>query len=536
MKYEKMDSIEKADFLLRKYETHKAERVNWDTNWQELAEYFVPNKDDVYGFRMSGEQKGNRLYDSTSVLAVENLAASLHGMMTNPSSVWFALSTGEDELDSDEDVAKYLEGCTRVIINVLNKSNFQQEIHETYIDLGGIGTTVLDIEEDDDTVVRFRSSSIYESYIAENSKGVVDTLFRMRRMSLRNIRQEFGPRVFEENSDLDNKLKKHPEDKEEVIFGIFPECDKDGKETGRYTGSYVLKCKKYLLKETKYHSWPHAVPRWTKLNSEVYGRSPSMKCLPDVRMLNAIMKTTIRGMQKSIDPPLMVPDNGFLLPINTTPNGTNYYRAGSKDRIEPFPVSARPDIGIDFINNIRERIREAFYADQLQLIRQRDMTAEEVMTRNDQSFRFMGPIIGRLSNELLKPTIDRTFDICRRRGLLPKPPAILKNNRDLRIIYTSQIAKVQRTGEASTLIKVLQASGPIIQAQPQVMDNFDGDNIILHNSRLFGLPTSFLVPKKTVKAVRENRAKAQQAQMQAEQDNVEADTQQMRAKASATQT
>jgi len=243
------------------------------------------------------------------------------------------------------------------------------------------------------------------------------------------------------------------------------------------------------------------------------------------------MRTTIRGLQKVVDPPLMIPDNGFLLPINTTPGGSNFYRTGMKDRIEPFPTTARPDIALDFVNNIRERVNQAFYSDQLQLIQQRDMTATEVMQRTDERLRFLGPILGRLNNELLRPIIDRTFEILTRRGKFPKPPQALAGNADLRIIYTSQIAKAQRTGESNTLNKVLQASAAVIQAQPDTMDNFNGDGIVRYNAAQFGLPTEFMNSQKDVAATREGRAKAQQAAAEAAQANQQADTNQKNAKA-----
>jgi hypothetical protein len=517
------------EMVLYRFEQLKAGRTNWDTYWQELAEYFIPNKDDVYGFRSGGEEKFNKLYDSTSVQALENLSASLHGMMTNPASVWFALSTGDTALDTDPEVAKYLETCTRIMIDTFNKSNFQEEIHEVYMDLGGIGTTVLDMEEDEVDDIRFRSRPIYSSYISENSKAVVDTLYRSEKMSLRNIKERFGDQIFKDKEDLNRKLEKDPEQTEEVVFGIEPDKERKGKFIGRW----VSKTYKYLLDEAAYHSWPFAVPRWTKINTEVYGRCPAMKCLPDVRMLNAVMRTTIRGLQKVVDPPLMIPDNGFLLPINTTPGGSNFYRAGIKDRIEPFPTTARPDIGLDFVDNIRKRVEQAFYSDQLQLIQQRDMTATEVMQRTDERLRFLGPILGRLNNELLKPIIDRTFDILSRRGKFPKPPLALSRKPDLRIIYTSQIAKAQRTGEANTLQKVLQVSLPVVQAQPDVMDNFNGDKIVRYNASLFGLPTEFLNDPKDIKATRAARAKAQQDAMAAQQENIAADTKQKNAKAGA---
>lgn len=526
-----MQDLPKGEKLVKRFEQLKASRTNWDEYWQTLADYFIPNKDDVYGFKMAGENKHNRLYDSTSIHALEMLSSSLHGMLTNPASVWFGLSTGNSAMDADPEINAYLQTCTRITIDSLNQSNFQEEIHETYVDLGGIGTTVLDIEEDDDTDVRFHSSPIYASYVAENARGIIDTLYReIKHYSLRNIVEKFGDAILA-NEAFKTAMERDPEQKESVVFGIYPHSDPKKKKQGKFEACWVYKKENIVLKEATYHSWPHAVPRWTKLNQEVYGRCPAMKCLPDVKMLNAVMKTTIRGLQKVVDPPLMVPDSGFLLPINTTPSGTNFYRAGIKDRIEPFPTTARPDIGLDFIENIRGRVRESFFWDQMQLIQQRDMTATEVMQRTDERLRFLGPVLGRLNNELLKPIIDRVFDILTRRGRYPKPPAALKSNSNLKIVYTSQIAKAQRTGEANTLLKVLQTCEPILMAQPDVMDNFNGDAIIRFQANNFGLPHEFLNLPKQVAATRKSRAEQQQAMMQAQQENMGADTNQKNAKA-----
>lgn len=529
----KKAETKKGEEIVKKFELLKSSRSNWDEYWQTLAEYFIPQKDDVYGYQMAGENKHNRLYDSTSIHALEMLSSSLHGMLTNPASVWFGLSTGDSALDADPDVQKYLQTCTRITIDTLNQTNFQEEIHETYVDLGGIGTTVLDIEEDDEYDVRFYSNPIYSSYIAENSKGIIDTLYRCRKMSLRNIVEKFGDDILQFEA-FKTAFEKDPEQKEELIFGVYPHSDLKKRKQGKFESCWVYVKERFVLEEKVFHSWPFAVPRWTKLNQEVYGRCPAMKCLPDVKMLNAVMKTTIRGMQKVVDPPIMVPDSGFLLPINTTPNGTNFYRAGTKDRIEPFPTTARPDVGLDFIENIRGRVRESFFWDQMQLINQRDMTATEVMQRTDERLRFLGPVLGRLNNELLRPIIDRVFDILTRRGRYPKPPAALKDKPNLKVVYTSQIAKAQRTGESNTLLKVLQTCEPILMAQPDVMDNLNGDAILRYQANNFGLPHEFLNAPKEVAATRKNRAQAQQEAARAAQENMGADTAMKQAKAQQT--
>jgi len=511
------DSAVKAKKIIQKFEKLKSDRVNWDSYWEELAKYVLPRKDEVYGMVTAGEKKGHNLYDSTSIHANELLASALHSMLTNPSSVWFGLSTGEKEVDQIKEVRQFLQNSVLKMIKVFNQSNFQTEIHETYLDLGSAGTTSLRIEEDEETVVRFFASSIYEVFIEENSKGVVDTVYREYEYTLRQIVQEFGEDILP--LELQQQYQKDATVKCKVIHAIEPkELNSD-----IFASYHVLKDKPVLLKEGKFNEKPYAIPRWTKITGEKYGRSPAMKSLPDIKMLNSMMKTMIRAAQKAADPPLMIPDNGFLLPVRTQPGGSNIYRAGSKDRIEPLITGGRIDINTEMVEQSRQRIRSAFFIDQLQLQQGPQMTATEVMQRTEENLRMMGPILGRLNNELLKPIIDRVFGIMFRKGLFGEIPKELKG-KELEVRYVSQISKAQRSGEADTFTRVIQSVAPIIEMQPQMMENINGDEVLRYHAEVFGLPEEMLRGRQEVEQARQQAADQQASQMQSQQDNVDADT------------
>lgn len=510
------DKMMLGKHIVLKYEKLKGDRANWDSYWEQLSEFIIPRKDNVYGNSVSGENKHNRLYDSTSIHSNELLASALHSMLTNPSDVWFGLSTGDKELDKQKEVKQYLQDSVRLIIQTLNGSNFQTEIHEVYLDLGSIGTTTLRMEEDEDVDIRFFANPIYSSFVAENSKGIIDTVYRRYEFDLRQIEQEFGDQVFKDIPTLKQEFDKNPMHKCHIIHAIEPRGDK-------FASIHVLEKEKYVLRDGSFNENPNAVPRWTKIAGEMYGRSPGMKALPDIKMLNAMMKTMIRVAQKVADPPLMVPDNGFLLPVKTVPGGTNIYRAGTKDRIEPLQNNARLDIGADLLEQTRIRVRQAFFIDQLQLQDGPQMTATEVNQRTEEQLRMMGPILGRLNNELLKPIIDRVYAVLSRKGKLPEAPEVLKG-KDLEIQYTSQIAKAQKAAGANTLVRVLQSVGPLIEMNPQMLDVINGDEALRGHADMFDLPEEYLNGRKDVEQVREARAQQAQEAAQNEQENIQADT------------
>ena len=74
----------------------------------------------------------------------------------------------------------------------LDRSNFQQEIHELYVDLVTFGTACMMIEEDDQKFIRFSTRHIKEIYISENDKGFVDTMHREFKMTARAAYARFG--------------------------------------------------------------------------------------------------------------------------------------------------------------------------------------------------------------------------------------------------------------------------------------------------------------------------------------------------------
>lgn len=506
---------ELARKVIKKYEDLKAERMNWDSHWDEVAKFVVPRKDNVYGQATIGEKRANRLFDTEGIRACDELAAALHGMLTNPATIWFGLSTGDPAIDKKYSVSFWLHDCTRKMINVLNNSNFQQEILETFTDLGSIGTNSLRIEDDKDEVVKFHSEPVYNVLIDDNSKGDIDTVVRCYKFDKRQILQEFGDSLSEEDK---KSLGDAPEKKWEIIHEVSPRNDEEmkkglGNKGYKYKSIHVLRDKGIVLSESGFKSFPFAVPRWSKINKEKYGRSPAMKVLADIKMMNMMKKVTIQGAQLSIAPPLQVPDTGFLAPLKLSPYSTNYRRTGLKDRVEPLFTGADPRIGFELLEMVKMSIRQAFFLDKLNVDLGDRATATEVLQRKDEQLRTLGPVLGRLNRELLKPIIDRVFAIMEDRDMFLETPAEIKNA-ELDIKYVSAIAQAQMAAESDSMMRAINASSAIIQMDPTVMDNIDGDAFLRKNLEIFGVDPSILRKPNAVEVMRQQRA--QQAQREQE--------------------
>jgi hypothetical protein len=271
----------------------------------------------------------------------------------------------------------------------------------------------------------------------------------------------------------------------------------------------VLKEHAKILSEGGFDEFPYAVPRWTKISGEMYGRSPAMKALPDIKMINQMMKVTLRAAQKIVDPILLLPDDGVVLPFKSSPGAINYYRAGSQDQIKPLETGSRIDFGYQVMEDVRTRIRSAFFIDQLQLREGPQMTATEVMQRTEEQLRLLAPVLGRLHHELLSPLIDRCFGILYRKRILPQAPEALQG-RKVDVQFSSMIARAQKTAELEGFNRFITFAGPIMQIQQDTVDNINGDDALRYIANKLDLPHEFIRYEVELKKLREARAQAAQ--------------------------
>lgn len=508
-----------ADRVIRRWGRLELDAGNTLNHWQECYEHIVPRKEDVITTRSPGDQRNSDLYDTTAILANEMLASALHGMLTNPETKFFEITFGDPKLDSDEEVKNWTQDCGDRMFRVLNNTNFQTEIYEIYIDLGAIGTACLYMGEHDESVVHFSARALKEIRIDENNLGLIDVVYRLFKWRPEQIIQEFGEDACPYT--VLQAAEKNSQDQLEIIHAVEP-LDQKNEKNHNFKSTYVIKNSKFILKgkngKDGFREFPYAVPRWSKTSGEKYGRGPGMSMLADIRMVNAMMLTVITGAQKTIDPPLMVQDDGVIGQVRLTPGGLTIVRPGS-DMIKPLITDARVDFGQKMVEDVRGRIRAGFYVDQLQLQDGPQMTAEEVKQRTEEKLRLMGPVLGRQHFELLKPLITRLFDIMYRKNLLPKAPTKIQGM-NFEVRYSSLIARAQRMSEGQNIARAMQLLAPLAQMKPEMMDVVDTDAVSRFVWGVYGNPHALLLSKRDLDAKRKGQQMAMQdAQRKAQEQH-----------------
>lgn len=515
------NKIKIAEDIVKRVNQLDSERQNYASFWQDVAKYVIPRKAYITRTRTPGAKYDYDVYDSTAMQANIVLAAGLHSYLTNPNSKWFSLRIQDEQVNENAEVKTWLADTEDRMYNLLNSSNFNQQIHELYLDLGTFGVACMYEEEDPIDSVRFYSRDIAEIYLCENEKEKIDTVYRKFKMTARQAYEKWG--------DLAGEVVKKAMEKEEYDKKIdFVHCvepryqrdtTKDDATNMLFQSTYIESSKKHLISQSGYREFPYFTPRFNKNSGEVYGSSPAMVLYSDIKMLNEMVKVMIRSAQKQVDPPLVLPHDGYLLPIKYGPAALNFRLKGSADdKIEPLATGANISIGLEIIQEWQAIVKKGYFVDLFLLLAdpaRKDMTATEVMQRVEEKMLILAPVLGRLMNEFLDPLINRTFAILWRNGKLLPPPASLQGM-PYQIEYISPLARAQKLDQMKSINNFLALISQIAIVKPDVVDNMSEDVIVKDVQELYGVNPKYIRSEDEVAAIRQARAEAvaQQQQMQ----------------------
>ena len=486
-----------ADRIIRKTDALKTERINFEKMWQEVSELVLPRKADFTVHHSAGAGRGRKLFETTAVNAAEMLAAGVHGLMTNPSGKWFSLSVPEHKNTSE--TAEWLVRAEQVLADEMARpgAGFATNIHEVYLDLAVLGTAGLYVgwNEEQDGLL-FQSRFLGELFLEENAVGQVDRIYRVFKMSLEKIIQTWGKTAVSEKLSTAFENDGQAEREYEVIHAVFPNefYEKQSAFQKPVRSVYILKEEKQVLFSGGFEEMPLFITRWSKACTEVYGRSPALSVLPDIKMLQEMMKETIIAAQLANRPPLLVRDDDQFSPAATVPGGIIRYTGEAP---KTFVSGANSGIGLEIMNEIRKRIKTAFYNDQLMSVENVQMTATEVMQRTEEKMRLLGPVFGRLQTELLGPMMTRVFGLLVRHGKLILPPEL--SYEEIRVDYVSPLSLAQKHLQAKAVMQTLELAGGLLQFQPEAASVFDVPEAIRKIGEMYGLSGSFFRKKEKVK-------------------------------------
>jgi hypothetical protein len=297
----------------------------------------------------------------------------------------------------------------------------------------------------------------------------------------------------------------------------------------------------HLLREGGFVEMPIKVGRFFKLLGEEYGRSPAMDALPDVLEANAIWEAVTIAIEKSLDPPLGVLDDGKLggSEIDTSAGAINVFnisgRAGEKNPIFPLFTVGETKQSIALIEQLAKSISDHFFLDRLlDFNNETRMTLGEANLRNKLRNSTLGSIFTRQIMEVISAVVHRYFNTLLDQGEFgstkpdPKnpnsiliPEAVAKRMASgqnvYEIEYFTPAMRIMQAEEADGIMRTWEMAGVIAGGVPEVLDNLDHDKSLQLFAGIAGAPSEIRRAKSEIDKIRGAREAAIQKQQEMQQ-------------------
>lgn len=518
------DVMKKRTQILQRWGSLKTERSSWYPHWQELSTYLLPRNGRFFRQdRDKGQRKNNNIYDNTATRAVRTLAAGMMSGATSPARPWFSLGTPDPSLNAYQPVKVWLDDVTQRMLKVFEKSNTYRALHQIYGELGVFGTAASIILPDFDTVIHQYSLTCGEFCIATDWQGDVCTLYREFEKQVSEVVKEFGldncsssVKSMYATGNLDAWIP--------IIHAIEPRADRDPskKDSKNMAWSSIymeLGNENKFLREGGFKTFPGVAPRWDLAGGDIYGNSPGMEALGDIKQLQHEQLRKAQAIDYQTNPPLSVPTNMKNRDIDRLPGGITFFDpgAGSNAIQSLFKVELELPALLNDIQDVRQRIESTFFKDLFLMLSNIDagkMTATEVSMRQEEKMLMLGPVLERLNNELLYPLIESTFSHMVQAGAIPPAPDEM-HGMELNVEMTSVLAQAQRAQGVNGIDRLVGNIGMVAQMKPEVLDKFDSDAWADAYSDMLGVDPKLIVASDQVAVIRQKRAQAQAAQAQA---------------------
>jgi hypothetical protein len=509
-----------AKDIVARHDRLKADRSQLETQWQDIAELVRPQRAEFLSRKMEGERRGLLQFDATSATALDQLAAGLWGAVTNSATEWFQVRHPDPILAEDGEVKLWLDEARQIMSDALSAEGqrFYTQALEFYTDLGAFGTAIFYTDEDAGRGrLTFSNRALVECVIDQDDRERVDTVIRRFRWTARQAVQRWGDRAPEKARRA--MAAEKPNDTLDFIHAVYPREDRDPRRRDArgkaWRSVHVSLDGMQVVQDGGFEEFPYQVARWGTAQRGLYGESPAMKALSDIKMLNQVERLKLVAGQKAADPPLLAQDENVIRGVKVHPGGITYGGVDANGNALILPLQTGADFRVfeGIAEQKRAAVREAFHNTLMMMTQRPNITATEVLEVKEERLRLLGPQLSRIETEFLDPLTRRVFALLWRADALPPVPEALAMDARVKVEYVSQLAVAQRSGAAANVMRTMQSILPLAQANLAILDNIDFDEVARAIADGYGLPPKLLRDPRKVAAERDARAQ-QAAQME----------------------
>lgn len=502
-------------------------RKNYENLWDRIARKIDPRYNNFSQSKANltpSMPRREQIFDSTATNALRRYVAGMEAYLTPSTQYWQRVAFSDRDL-----VKKYPElfqAMTDVMFRMRNSrfTNYRSANNEVFHSGGLFGTGAIYVSEVPGKGIFYRHIPLKQMYGASNYLGQVDTFFRKFSLNKRQAMQEFGdltPQCIKDSNDQSRLW--------EFLHAVYPNEDNKG---GRYVADRFKWATKYILLDKNieiysggYTSCPYAMGKPNSFPDDlVYGYSPAMECLAEIATLNHFRRTNLRIGDRMADPNILTSEEGIINPDALATLGGIVHGGLSDDgrpRVSVMQLPGNINICYDELERSRKVINDSFMVTLFQVFQDTpQMTATEVMARQQEKAAVLAPIAGSYKTSYIDPMTSREFDIAMKERLFPDLPEEVQMALDagekFEFDYEPPAVKAQKMEQGVGVLNTINSTLPLVQLNPQLRHIYDSEKIVRYVNEFNCAPSDTLVsPERFAELVQQEQEQQAAAQMMA---------------------
>jgi hypothetical protein len=496
--------IKKADIQHRVKELVN-KREPYMARWREIRKYqlpFVGQFDGEDNESTAANRKDTKIYNGISWEANQIFAAGIMSGLTPPNRKWFRLAFDSPELADNTDLGAILDDRINLINSVLERSNFYTAVHACYLELA-YGQAPLGIFPDAKLGVHFVPYPIGSYAMETGPDGSIEYFCRKYKMSARQLVDKFGEENVPKNivNELDQGgpgLKAA----HTVVWYVEPNKAANPVKLG---GQYLPYVSVYYVDGSEenefiyiggFYEFPVPVARYLITGNESYGKGPAWFAEGDSKALQLMEKDRLVAIELAVKPPVQASPDMANKGINMIPGGKTY--RNGQDKVEPlFNVAANLQHLEAAIAQQEEKIKREYNANLFMMLDEladKQMTAREVLERNQEKMAILGPVVQRMQFEFLGRIIERVYNILDRAHAFPEPEdpelAQMLSQQEIKIEYISPLAQAQKMSGLVNIEQAVAFAGNLAQFDPLILKKMNWSETLNQYFALVGAPAA----------------------------------------------
>tara|TARA_B000000477_G_scaffold35932_1_gene30701 strand:+ start:578 stop:2113 length:1536 start_codon:yes stop_codon:yes gene_type:complete len=475
--------------LLERYSKAESNKQLWIPTFEECYEYALPQRESFFS-EHPGANRHDKIFDETAVVGVQEFASRLQAGIVPNFARWADLVGGQEVPEEEKlDVNKALDDVTEYVFEVLQNSNFNQEVHESFLDLA-VGTGCLLVEEGDAVnPVNFTAIPLPHICLDTGPKDDIDTVYRKRLVKCRDLLIAYPDANLTEQMKID--MERNPDRQKTVIETVYR--DYSALPDEKYHYCVIVKEDKEKIVHREMDgtgSNPYICFRWGKCAGEVYGRGPLMNAMAAIKTTNLTVEMILENAQMAISGIYQLEDDGIVNTdtIQLLP-GTVIPKAPGSSGLQPIKNAGDFRVSDIILSDMRNNIKRALYNDMLGDPNRTPASATEIAERMADLSRRIGSAFGRLQAEMVTPILRRVIYILKKQGKIEVPQI---NGREVKVVSISPLAQAQMQTDIASVDRFLE----LVMARfgPQMLPMLvKGNEVAKFLAKKFSVPEDLLM-------------------------------------------